>query len=201
MRARPIEVPETEAIGHVRCTLTSARTMRAWTRGCLLLLTCLGCQQPSFPTPDAGPSSGSIDAGGLQPFALTLAVHLGDGGVERHALLGLETPLVSPSRSLEVESNRRLHNARIRVLDESDRALPSDDVPEETPDGLRYRIDLLAPLEPGHRYEVLVDAQSGGTLDDGTGRELPEQRLEFRTSGERERGKPTATPKRRHRKH
>lgn len=175
--------------------------MRAWTWGCLLLvLTCLGCRQPAVPVPDAGAAAGPTDAGGLAPFALTLALHLADGGVERHALLGLETPMVSPSWSLEVESNRRLHNARIRVLDESDRALPSDDLPEETTDGIRYRIELLAPLEPGHRYDVLVDAQSGATLDDGTGRELPEQRLAFRTSGERERPKPAATPKRRHRK-
>jgi hypothetical protein len=175
--------------------------MRAWTWGCLLLmLTCLGCRQPSVPTLDAGPGADLVDAGGLAPFALTLTVHLADGGVERHALLGLETPVVFPSRSLVVESNRRLHNARIRVLDESDRALPSDDLPEETPEGLRYRIDLLAPLEPGHRYDLLVDAQSGATLDNGTGRELPEQRLAFRTSGERERPKPGATPKRRHRK-
>jgi hypothetical protein len=202
MRDRPIEVPETEAVGHVLGTLTSARSMRAWSRGSLLLvLTCLGCQQPPVPIPDAGAGLGPADAGSTTPFALTLTVSLADGGVEHHALLGLETPVVSPSRNLEVESNRRLHNARIRVLDETDRALPSDDVPEPTTEGLHYRIGLLNPLESGHRYFVMLDAQSGATLDDGTGRELPEQRLEFRTSGERERPKPATTLKRRHRKH
>jgi len=98
-----------------------------------------------------------------------------------------------------VESNRALRNVRIRVLDESDRALESDDVPEESPSALRYHIGLLRPLEPGHRYAVLVDAQSGATFEDGTGKEVPEQRLEFRTSGERERPKPP--PPHRKRRH
>jgi hypothetical protein len=174
--------------------------MARWQRrGLVLSVFCAACRPVPIPGPDAGADGGSPDAGTLAPFALALVVSSPDGGVERYPLLGLETPVVVPSTHLALESNRRLHNARIRVLDESDRALPSDDVPEETTDGLRYRIDLLAPLEAGHRYEVLVDAQSGATLDDGTGREIPEQRLEFRTSGERQRPKPPATPKRRHR--
>jgi hypothetical protein len=114
-------------------------------------------------------------------------------------LLGLETPVIQPSRQLLVESNRALHNARIRVMDESDRALESDDVTEEGPDSLRYHIGLLRPLEPGRRYAVLVDAQSGATFDDGTGKELPEQRLEFRTTGDRERPEPA--PQRKRRRH
>jgi len=123
-------------------------------------------------------------------LTLDLEVALPDGGLERHALLGLETPQVTPGQSLTVESNRRLHNARIRVMDEADRALSSDDVLEELHAGLRYHIALLAPLEAGHTYAVRIDPQSGATLDDGTGRELPEQRLEFRTTGERQRPKP-----------
>ena len=85
------------------------------------------------------------------------------------------------------------------VMDESDRALESNDVPEESPTALRYHIELLHPLEPGHRYAVLVDAQSGATFDDGSGKEIPEQRLEFRTGGERE--TPKAPPKKKRRHH
>jgi len=132
------------------------------------------------------------------PLAIDLEVTLPDGGTERHALLGLETPLVSPARQLVVESNRPLHNVRIRILDETDRALESDDVPVESPTALRYHVDLLRPLDSGHRYAVLVDAQSGATFDDGSGKEVPEQRLEFRTSGERE--KPKSPPPHRKRK-
>ena len=157
-----------------------------------------GCPTPAPVAPDAGVTVAVLDAGPAVPLTLDLLVALPDGGTERHALLGLETPVVSPVQRLVLESNRPLHNARIRVMDESDRALESDDVPEESTTLLRYRIDLLRPLEAGHRYAVLVDAQSGATFDDGSGKEVPEQRLEFRTSGERERPKP-APPKRKRR--
>jgi hypothetical protein len=176
------------------------RPMRIWkvVKLCAVVGATAGCTRPVPVTPDAGATAAVLDAGPAVPLALDLLAALPDGGTERHALLGLETPVVSPVRSLVVESNRPLHNARIRVMDESDRALESDDVPEEGMTSLRYRIDLLRPLDPGHRYAVLVDAQSGATFDDGTGKEMPEQRLEFRTSGERERPKP-APPKRKRR--
>jgi len=147
-----------------------------------------GCMRPAPGTPDAGP---------VVPWALDLVLELEDGGTERHALLGLETPVATPARQLRVDSNRALHNVRIRVMDESDRALASDDVPEESPGALHYHIALRAPLEPGHRYAVLVDAQSGATFDDGTGKEIPEQRLEFQTGGERARPKPPPLRKKR----
>lgn len=163
-----------------------------------VVLVLAGCPRPPEPEPDVGPVLADLDAGPRVPLAIDLVVTLADGGTERHALLGLETPVVSPARQLSLQANRPLHNVRIRVLDESDRALTSDDVPEETPGGLLYRIDLLMPLEPGHRYAVLVDPQSGATFDDGSGKEVPEQRLEFRTSGERER--PKAPPPHRKRR-
>lgn len=168
---------------------------------CAVALVTAGCPRTPPAPPDAGPVAAVADAGPTVPLALDLVVSLADGGTERHALLGLETPVVSPSRQLLVESNRPLHNVRIRVLDESDRALESDDVPEEGPTALRYRIELLGPLQPGHRYAVLVDAQSGATFDDGSGKEVPEQRLEFRTSGERERPKPSPPHRKKRREH
>jgi hypothetical protein len=175
--------------------------MRTWKVVKLCVLgVAAGCARPPPTAPDAGaPVAMVVDAGPVVPLVLDLVVELADGGTERHALLGLETPVITPSRQLVVESNRALHNARIRVMDESDRALESDDLPEEGPSSLRYHIDLLRPLEPGHRYAVLVDAQSGATFDDGTGKEIPEQRLEFRTGGERER--PKAPPQRKRRRH
>ncbi len=176
--------------------------MRTWKVGLwALALVATGCPRTQPAAPDAGPVAAVVDAGPTVPLALDLLATLPDGGTERHALLGLETPVVSPSRQLLVESNRPLHNARIRVLDESDRALESDDVPEESPTAFRYHIDLLKPLEPGHRYAVLVDAQSGATFDDGSGKEVPEQRLEFQTSGERERPKPPPPHRKKRRQH
>jgi hypothetical protein len=174
--------------------------MRTWKVGLwVVALLVAGCPRPQVPTVDAGAPVAVADAGLVVPLAIDLEVTLPDGGTERHALLGLETPLVSPAQHLVVESNRPLHNARIRILDEADRVVESDDVPEQTPTLLRYHVDLLKPLDSGHRYAVLVDAQSGATFDDGSGREIPEQRLEFRTSGERE--KPKAPPPHRKRRH
>jgi len=176
--------------------------MRTWkvVKLCAVLGASAGCTRPvPVVVPDAGATLAVVDAGPVVPLTLDLLVDLPDGGVERHALLGLETPVLSPGRQLLVESNRPLHNVRIRVMDESDRALESNDVPEETPSSLRYHIELLHPLEPGHRYAVLVDAQSGATFDDGSGKDVPEQRLEFRTGGERER--PKAPPQRKRRRH
>lgn len=174
--------------------------MRTWkVVGGLVALGLSGCPPVPTPLPDAGPEVEVVDAAPRVPLAIDLVLTLGDGGTERHALLGFESPVVSPSRELLVETNRPLHNVRIRVMDESDRALASNDVPEELPTALRYRIDLVTPLEPGRKYAVLVDAQSGATFDDGSGKEIPEQRLEFRTSGERER--PKVPPPRRKRRH
>ena len=174
--------------------------MRTWkvVKLCAALGATAGCTRPvAVVPPDAGATVAEVDAGPVVPLTLDLLVDLPDGGTERHALLGLETPVVSTTRQLLVESNRPLHNVRIRVMDESDRALESNDVPEESADALRYHIELLHPLEPGHRYAVLVDAQSGATFDDGSGKDIPEQRLEFRTGGEREHPKPTPQKKRR----
>ena len=176
--------------------------MRIWkgVKLCAVTALAVGCQRPP-PTPvDAGaPLAVVVDAGPRVPLALDLVVNLSDGGTERHALLGLETPVVSPARQLLLESNRPLHNVRIRVMDESDRTLESNDAPEESATVLRYHIELLHPLEPGHHYAVLVDAQSGATFDDGSGKEIPEQRLEFRTGGERE--APKVPPKKKRRRH
>ncbi|MGZ3479846.1 MAG: hypothetical protein ACXU81_05820 [Myxococcaceae bacterium] len=157
-----------------------------------------GCPRVAPPEPDAGPVAVVVDAGPRVPLAIDLVVTLADGGTERHALLGLESPVVSPSRALLVETNRPLHNVRIRVMDESDRALASNDLPEETPAALRSQIDLAAPLEPGRKYAVLVDAQSGATFDDGSGKEIPAQRRADRPRGARER--PKAPPPHRKRR-
>ncbi|HMK73642.1 MAG TPA: hypothetical protein VK454_09910, partial [Myxococcaceae bacterium] len=139
--------------------------------------------------PDASVSSPPV------ALEIGLEIPLPDGGVLRRQLDPSAAVVVPVTRLLELTANLPLRNYRLRLLDELDRALASDDVPEELPSALRYHVTLLAPLRPGHRYAVLLDPQSGATLDDGQGRPLPEQRFEFRTEGERERDPP---PKRKH---
>jgi hypothetical protein len=150
---------------------------------------------------DAGSMSQppSHDAGAPRTLLLQIEARLPDGGVIRDSLDSSNGPLLPVTQALDVTANLPLRNYRLRILDELDRGLVSDDVPEETGTGLRYHIGLLTPLRSGHRYTVLLDAQSGATVDDGSGVALNEQRFEFRTEGEREKDTPAKRPsKRRH---
>jgi hypothetical protein len=170
--------------------------------GPLTLLIALSACQPRSGAWDAGQPSlpGNVDAGS-PTLSLQIEVRLADGGMVRAPLDPSMAALLPVTQSLDVTANLSLHNYRLRVLDELDRALASDDVPEETPGGLRYHISFLAPLRSGHRYTVLIDAQSGATLDNGSGMALNEQRFEFHTEGERDKDLPSKPPaKRRHRR-
>lgn len=139
------------------------------------------------------------DAGVPRTLLIQIEVRLADGGVIREPLDSSNGAVLPVTQTLDVTANFPLHNYRLRILDELDRALASDDVPDEAGTGLRYHIALLAPLRAGHRYAVLLDAQSGATLDDGSGVALNEQRLEFSTEGQRDKDAPAKHPsKRRH---
>jgi hypothetical protein len=156
------------------------------------------------PRVDAGSPAFPItasDAGPPRVLQLRLEVKAPDGGLVSEVLALSSAPSIPVTQALDVTANLPLHNYRLRLFDEVDRALASDDVPEEAAAGLRYHIVLLAPLRPGHRYTVLLDAQSGATLDDGSGTAIDEQRFEFHTEGEREK-EPVkrSSSKRRHRR-
>ena len=173
---------------------------RRWLTASLALAMGSGC--PQHTSSDAGTPlpAASVDAG---PPAVTLTlvieVQQHDGGVLRLTLDPSAAPLLPATQVLDFVANLPLHNYRLRVFDEIDRALASDDVPEKVPGGMRYHVKLLAPLRAGHRYTVAVDSQTGTTFDDGRGSALNEQRFEFRTEGEREKDTPVkhGPPKRR----
>jgi hypothetical protein len=164
-----------------------------------LLLALSGCQ-PKPASRGAGPlpSPANSDSGLPLTLQFELEARVADGGVFRAALDMSTAAVVPVTQSLDVTANLPLHNYRLRILDEIDRALASNDVPEETPSGLRYHIALLTPLRSGHRYVVLLDAQSGATLDNGSGVAFDEQRFEFRTEGERAKDAPAKGPVKRH---
>lgn len=107
-------------------------------------------------------------------------------------------PEIPPADALVVSTNLALTNYRIRLFDEIDKAMVSDDEPAERADGLGYRIQLPAPLKTGHGYSLVIDAQTGDAILDAQGRAHPEQRLEFRIAGEKE--KPPPPPKKRRRR-
>ena len=162
-----------------------------------------GCTaRPHVADAGANASSPGADAGGAVPLQLRIEARLSDGGFLGEPLGPGLSPFLPVTRELAFTSNRLLYNYRLRVLDEVDRALASDDTPVETPMGLRYGISLLAPLRSGHRYSVVLDAQSGATLDDGSGAAINEERFDFHTDGEREKDTPLkpGRAKQRHRR-
>jgi hypothetical protein len=108
-------------------------------------------------------------------------------------------PSIESTSQLELSTNIGLQNYRVRLFDEVDRAMTSDDQMEEPGDRMRYRIQLPGPLRSGHRYALVVDAQTGSAIADSAGRLYPDQRLEFSIAGAREPDVPPrkTTPSRR----
>lgn len=145
----------------------------------------------------------STDAAASAPVPVELqfilSVAAGDAGTRDIPLSADEKPEIEPTTALRLRSNLALSNHRIRVFDEVDRAMVSDDVGEDSAGGIDYRITFHNPLKRGHRYAIVVDGQSGPLFSDSTGRTHPEQRFELKVSGEREKSKPAPAKRRRRR--
>jgi hypothetical protein len=140
----------------------------------------------------AGTATAAVD-GVPPPLKLEVRYQMPDAGL---ALIdfapGGARPSIEPTSRLELSTNIGLQNYRVRLFDEIDRAMTSDDQVEEPGDAIRYRIQLSAPLRAGHRYALVVDAQTGSAVADSTGRLYPDQRLEFTVAGAREPDAPPA---------
>lgn len=168
---------------------------------CAAALVVAGCPKPSAPTEDAGVTTAEEpDAGadaGPGPASFTLQYALADAGMESIPLVGEEEgrPLIDPTSTLEVRGTLALRNYRIRLFDEAERAMVSDDTAEESPNGLLYRISLPTPLKSGHKYTLVIDAQTGTSMTDSQGREVPDIRIPFQVSGEKEKPAPPQPPK------
>lgn len=159
----------------------------------LLFILAGGCPSQSARAPSdlvAAQADGGITA----PVRLTLSLRerLLDGGVEPVELQPNDRTLIQPTQQLELSTNIPLHNYRIRILDEVDRAVVSDDVAENAGQRLQYRIFFHQPLKPGHRYSLVLDAESGSSFADVEGAPQPDQRLEFQVTGEREKPGPAS---------
>ncbi|ADO72096.1 conserved uncharacterized protein [Stigmatella aurantiaca DW4/3-1] len=159
-----------------------------------LILTGCPDKQPTGPL-DSGTVTDAVPDAGSGPVAtsFTLRYQLGDAGLEPIAMTVDERPSIEPTSVLELRSSRPLRNYRIRLFDEADRAMISDDSVEESADGIVYRITLPNPLKTGHRYTLVADAQTGAAFTDSLGRELEDLRFEFQVAGEKE--KPAPPPK------
>lgn len=152
-----------------------------------------GCpdKQPAALT-DGGVAEAPTDSGPATPppAAFTVRYQRSDGAMEAIPLAVEERPTIDSTSVLELRSSIGLRNYRIRLFDEAERAMVSDDSAEESPDGVTYRISLPTPLKSGHKYTVVLDAQTGASMTDALGREVQDLRFEFQVAGEKEKNTP-----------
>src|SRR5579862_6936510 len=97
-----------------------------------LLATLSACPAHPPPVPDAGPPDAgppALPGPGPPPVELTLAIraHFADGGSGELPVEPGSRPLIDPPSRLDLEANLALVNYRIRLVDEADRVVPSDD--------------------------------------------------------------------------
>jgi hypothetical protein len=167
----------------------------------LLLIACSKREAQTTAPVDAAVAEAPDGGNGTAALELSVRERLLDGGVGQIELRPHERAPIEPTQQLEIVTSRPLLNYRIRVFDEADRAVISDDVAESSEQRLDYQISFAEPLKPGHRYTLVLDAQSGATFSDERGNAQPERRLELQVVGEREKATPKkhAAKKRRHR--
>lgn len=161
-----------------------------------------GCPEKAVPPAVEAEMSAVEDAGAppLPELRFGLDAVLVDGGVAPVPLESEGPALVDPATELRLRSTVRLQNYRVRVFDELDQAMVSDDRAAEGPEGLSYTIAFHQPLKPGHRYSLVVDAESGAAMLDPHGRNHADRRFELKVSGERERPTPKKRPGRKRRR-
>jgi hypothetical protein len=140
---------------------------------------------------DAGPST-------PPPASFTVRYQLANGGMESIPLVVEERPTIESTSVIELRSSMGLRNHRIRLFDEVERAMVSDDSAEETPNGVVYRISVPTPLKSGHKYTLVLDAQTGTAFTDSLGREIEDLRFQFQIAGEKE--APAPPPKKNEKK-
>jgi len=128
---------------------------------------------------DAGPST-------PPPTSFTVQYQLANGGMESIPLALEERPTIESTSVIELRSSMGLRNYRIRLFDEVERAMVSDDSADETPNGVVYRIAVPTPLKSGHKYTLVLDAQTGTAFTDSLGREIEDLRFQFQIAGEKE---------------
>ena len=172
---------------------------------CCLSVAPLACREQPASGVDAGSPAPAGDAGDApseipEVVTFTLTQELPDAGVSGIPVGGVERPLVEPSRVLELRTDLGLRNHRVRLFDEAGRAMVSDDEAADSAAGFVYRISLPEPLKTGHKYTLVVDAQTGATMTDSAGRPVPDQRFEFQVSGEKEKPAPAQKPARKRRR-
>ncbi|WP_095959057.1 hypothetical protein [Corallococcus macrosporus] len=148
-----------------------------------------GAANPGTATPADAIAAAATDAGLVDSGTAAM-----DLGLTDIALAPDDAAIIEPTTLLELRTSRLLKNYRVRLFDEADRAMISDDEVEETEAGLVYRIRLPRPLKSGFKYTLVVDAQTGTAFTDALGRDVDEFRQTLQIAGEKD--KPAPPPRR-----
>lgn len=191
--ADPFTVASTARICNVGALM---RLLRSSFFALAAALALSGCPDKSKPAEEP---TAPVEATPPEPEPLEFSVtgELVDGTSRPIPSETPELPVLPALAGISISSNLSLTNHRIRVFDEADRVVESDDETEAPPPGggIVYRIRFSEPLKSGHRYALVIDAETGDFMTDGAGREQAERRLPFQIEGEKE--KPQPVPQRR----
>jgi hypothetical protein len=167
---------------------------------CCGALMLAGCpDKPSAPTTDAGAPEAAQAPKAPPPARFSLSYQAPDAGLAEISLAPDEKPLIEATSTLELRSSVGLRNYRVRLFDEAERAMVSDDDVEESDAGLVYRINLPQPLKTGFEYTLVVDAQTGSGFTDALGRDVEELRTTFQVAGDKEKPAPAPPAKKKRR--
>jgi hypothetical protein len=155
-----------------------------------------GCPRQAPPAgPDAAPTSAvdnadagppdtgvpEVDAG---PRPLTFEIHAQSGDRTRQLIGGGENDGIWLDARFVLELPP-LKDARVRLFDDADKAVPSADRAELTTKALRYELVPSEPLAPGSKYALVVDGLTEDFPKDAQGRAFDLARVEFRSEGEK----------------
>jgi hypothetical protein len=149
---------------------------------------------------DAGTPIALLDAGPNRELIVSVKAQLPDGGFAPMESQPNARAVIDPTQKLELSTNVALHNYRIRVFDEADRAMISEDRADGSDDEIQYQILFREPLKPGHRYTLVLDGQTGSSFTDGRGNAQGERRLEFQVSGDKAKAPVRKSPSKKRRR-
>jgi hypothetical protein len=124
-----------------------------------------------------------VDAGppvplGPEELRFRVVAQYADSGTE------VVTKEADNATALEVEIAAELVDYRVRLMDGNDQVVESDDQGASIDGGIRYRINLAAPLKPGRNFALSIDAQTSPELADKNGVRFKDAELTFKTRGD-----------------
>lgn len=180
------------ATAFVACTAPSAEAPPADHAGAV---DAAGLADASELAADAGRAAGVDEDAGVRPQTLTVVARAVTDVTSRELALDESNSAIDPQSRFELEF-QRLADVRVRLFDESDRAVASTDrmvVGQTT----RYTIVPAEQLVTGSRYSLVIDGLKTDLAADERGHPFKVVRIQLKTSGEKP--APPPPPKKRRR--